>query len=400
MGNHPPLPRLGASARPLRVLVHLGTRPEAVKLAPVVRAAQSREDVEVRLVSSGQHPRRMLEVLDRFGIVPDVDLGTFHEGQTLAEVLRAALESFVPEIVAGRPDVVIVQGDTTSALAGALAAFGEKVPIAHVEAGLRTRDLARPYPEEVNRRLIDTFANFLFPPTPGAATNLSVEELRGADTFVTGNTIVDAAFALAALPDGDGPVLASLLEPNGYRGRILFTAHRRESWNGDLHAIAEGLKRAALRFPDHLFIAPLHPNPIVRASFDGGTPTNLIVREPLPYATFVKVLAASRAVVTDSGGVLEEAICFGKPAVVVREVSERPEAVDVGLATVAGVDSEAIASAIASVLVRTDEAPGPPSACVFGDGRAGERIIDWLRWRFGLSPVPPEPFLAPQGGKR
>lgn len=387
MGNHTPLARLNRGERParaLRLMVLLGTRPEAVKVAPIVLAARAESDCAIRIVSSGQHPRAMLEVFGEFGIAADADLALFRQGQTLADIFQGAMAGFATEIEAWQPDVVIVQGDTTSALAGALTAFYAGVPVAHIEAGLRTDNLAEPYPEEMNRRAIDTFADFLFAPTPNAALNLLSERSRRADIVVTGNTVIDAALEVARIRSRLTDVSPLVQEAwnNGFARRVLVTVHRRESWGADLDSVAAGIIRSAERFPTALFVVPLHPNPIVRRSFRHDLPPNILVTEPLPYGPFVKALSEADLVITDSGGVLEEATSFGTHVLVVRRRTERPEAVDAGLADLIGVDSGTIEGSIVERLTRPSQES--ESAKIFGDGHAGKRIVTWLRWRFGF----------------
>jgi UDP-N-acetylglucosamine 2-epimerase (non-hydrolysing) len=401
----------------------LGTRPEAVKLAPVALAAREASDVEVRLVSSGQHPEAMLEVLHHFGLDVQADLRLFHPGQTPAEVMSAAVKGFASEIEAWRPHFVLVQGDTTSALSGALAAFYGRVAVAHVEAGLRSHDLQRPFPEEMNRRAIDAFADVLFAPTPGAELNLLDEGADGRRVFVTGNTVVDSVVSVLGSQDVPSGIRdpAKGLSQNGHgngngnghpysngngnghmddqsrwRGRVLVTAHRRESWGAGLDEIAAALDLAARRFPDRQFLVPLHPNPLVRRSFGHPFPQNVALVDPLPYRQFVRALASSELVVTDSGGVLEEATCLGVPTLVVRDRTERPEAVDTGIAAVVGLLHEDVGEAITSALSRPVIIPAALRNCVFGDGRAGERILAWIRWRAGLAERRPKAFRPPR----
>ena len=378
----------------LRLLALLGTRPEAVKLVPIVRAAGRHGDVSVRLVATGQHPAPMLEVLDRFGLALDGAAAPFGTGRSLSELAAGSLLGLAGVLESARPDVVLVQGDTTSAFAGALAAFHAGVPVAHVEAGLRTHDPARPFPEEMNRRLIDALATHLFPPTALAAANLAAEGLAGPETFVTGNTIVDALRAILAAGGAraGGPAGAALDDPRWAR-RVLVTAHRRESWGAPMDALAAGIADAARGAPDALFLVPLHPNPLVRRSFAlPDAPPNLVVVDPLPYASFVAALARSDLALTDSGGVLEEATALGKPVLVLRERTERPEALEAGLARLVGVTRAGVAGAAAAALASLRSGvPARPSD-VFGDGRAGERTVAWLRWRYGLAAGPPECF--------
>jgi UDP-N-acetylglucosamine 2-epimerase (non-hydrolysing) len=391
VGTDASLLALGHGRR-LRVVAALGTRPEAVKLAPIALIARRRDDVELRLIGSGQHAPEMLEVLGHFGLRVDEDIGMFAHGQTLADLTTAALEGFAEEIERVRPDVVLVQGDTTTAFAAALAAFYARVPVAHVEAGLRTHDTAEPFPEELNRRLIDAAACFHFPPTDLAAANLFAEGIDDSDVLTTGNTIVDALRWIVRRNHrrpsrGPDAAYADLR----WQGRILVTAHRRESWGGPIDEIAAAVALSARRFPRHAFLLPLHPNPIVRRSFAATSlPENVILVDPLPYPRFVNALSRTDLVVTDSGGAVEEATALGRPVLIIRNRTERPEAVEAGAAQVVGTEREGIEAAIAAALIGDGPQVGPLD--VFGDGRASARIVDWLRWRMALAPAAPTPF--------
>lgn len=379
----------------LKMLCFFGTRPEAVKIVPIVLAARERRDVDVRMVSSGQHPKEMLEVLEYFGLVVDNDLRLFRKGQTLVDVHRRAMRGFALEIERWLPDVVLVQGDTTTALAGALAAYYAGVPVGHVEAGLRTRDMQNPFPEEMNRRLIDTFADYLLPPTDAAAANLAVEDLRGAEVFVTGNTVVDALRMVSRderpFPS-NGPIVDAFTHVNGYKHRVLVTVHRRESWGQGIDTVASVIRDVARARPDVQFLTPLHPNPRVRSSFERDLPANVVTGDPLPYATFVKVLSGADLVVTDSGGVTEEAASLGKHVVILRRCTERPEAVTAAGAEISGLDAGDIEATLREAVDRLGASPKTSGMDVFGDGQAGGRIVDWLRWRFGCVEAPPDPF--------
>jgi UDP-N-acetylglucosamine 2-epimerase (non-hydrolysing) len=433
MGSDRPPPRA------LRLMLLLGTRPEAVKLAPIAVAARAVPGVEARLVSSGQHPEAMLEVLHQFGLDVHSDLELFHPGQTLAGVMSAAVKGFATEIEMWRPDFVVVQGDTTSALAGALAAFYARVPVAHVEAGLRSHDFGQPFPEEMNRKAIDAFADILFAPTPGAELNLVEEGADGRRIFLAGNTVVDALVSVLGSsgfvhpttgngatngnghggPGAAGNGHVDVHRNHGHNGngdhngngnghhngngqgrpwlgRVLVTAHRRESWGAGLEEIAAGLALAAARFPDRQFLVPLHPNPVVRRSFGRRFPGNVSIVDPLPYREFVHALASSDLVVTDSGGVVEEATCLGIPTLIVRLRTERPEAVESGLAAIIGMQREDVDEAVTNALSRPMTLPVTIRSSVFGDGRAGERIVDWLRWRAGRTARRPKPFRPPR----
>jgi UDP-N-acetylglucosamine 2-epimerase (non-hydrolysing) len=399
MGKNASNLRLSArDGKPLRLLVFVGTRPEAVKLVPIVLAAREFPDIDVRVVSSGQHPNAMLEVLEHFEVGLDGDVALFQHGQTLADITIASLRGFTFELEAEEPDVVVVQGDTTTAFAGALAAFYLQVPVAHVEAGLRTHELLRPYPEELNRRLIDALSSYLFPPTSVAARNLAAEGREGDDVFVTGNTIVDS---LNSILDGRRAALprevSATLDDLRWQARVLVTAHRRESWGGPMDEIAAAIAELARRFPATLFLLPVHPNPIVRRSFARRRPAeNVLLVEPLGYAQFIAALQRADLVLTDSGGVLEEATVLGKRVLIMRERTERPEAVAAEIARVVGVSRAGIVSAAAGALEELRLGVHPNGQGVFGDGRAGERTVRWLRWRHGLDAIRPAPFTGPE----
>ncbi len=387
MGEDPSRARLNRS---LRVLGVVGTRPEAVKLAPLVLAARARDDVEMQLVDSGQHPKEMLEALSSFGLVADVELELHRTGHTLDDITSRCLRRLAATLADERPDVVVVQGDTTTALAAALASFYARIPVAHVEAGLRTYHRYEPFPEEMNRRVIDVVATYLFPPTPTAAAQLDSEGHTGADVFTTGNTIVDALQWLlqrSRTPPA-GPV-GVFVERDRWRARVLVTAHRRESWGRPLDEVAAALASLGMRFPEVVFLLPLHPNPIVRGSFAGRPqPPNVVMTDSLPYAEFITALEAANLVLTDSGGVLEEATALGVPALILRDRTERPEALEAG-ARLTGLGHEGIEVAVGEALTSADRVE---ASDVFGDGRASERIVDWLRWRHGLVARRADPF--------
>lgn len=397
MGQDTPNPILSRPKpldRPIRLMVIAGTRPEAIKVAPIVLAARANGDFDVRLVASGQHPRHMLEAFGHFGLEPDINLDIFKVDQTLTTVTSNALTALSCEIERERPDVVVVQGDTSTAFAGALAAYYHQVPVAHVEAGLRSYNIQNPFPEEANRKMIDTIASFIFPPTDHARANLEHEGVTGDHVFVTGNTVVDSLQLILSLTSHDPQEdLAShyfdSAENGWHAGHVLITAHRRESWGSGLDSLARGIGEAAKDLPDHLFYAPLHPNPLVRKSFQ-GLPENVLVGEPLPYPVFLRAIAAADVIVTDSGGATEEAVALGKHVVVAREETERPEAVDAGRAQLVGTHSESITRAVHTALGRSRQS----DLCdVFGDGRSSIRIVEWLSWHFGCSTTRPRPFV-------
>ena len=350
-----------------RVLAVYGTRPEAIKMAPVIAALRERpERFDVQVCATGQHREMLDQVQQLFGLVPDLDLGLMQPDQTLNGLAAAALAALDRVLVEQRPDWLLVQGDTTTAMAAALAAFHRGVKVGHVEAGLRTGDLQRPFPEEANRRIVDLVADALFAPTARAAAVLRAEGSDPARVFLVGNTVIDA---LRSLPEAAAP------PPE--RAEVLITVHRRESFGAPLAGIFAALRQLALEFPEVLWVYPVHRNPNVRGparELLGGLP-NLELHDPFDYRELVRRLARCRLVLTDSGGIQEEAPSFGKPALVLRDTTERPEGVEAGVARLVGTDPARIVAAAAELL-----RPGAPYAAMaravnpYGDGRAAGRI--------------------------
>jgi UDP-N-acetylglucosamine 2-epimerase len=357
-----------------RVLVVVGTRPEAIKLAPVVLRLQAEpESFEVTVCATGQHREMLDAMLATFGIEPQIDLDLMRPGQSPNAVAQGIFGGLDPLLAETPPHWLVVQGDTTTAMAAALAAFHRRVPVAHVEAGLRTGDLAAPFPEEMNRRVVDLVAEALFAPTARSAAALRAEGVPAERIHVTGNTVVDALHWIAAR---QGAVAED--------GRlVLLTAHRRESFGEPLRRVFSAVARLADRFPDLRFVFPVHPNPQVReaASVLAGR-RNVDLVEPASYEQLVAWLRACRLVLTDSGGILEEAPAFGKPTLVLRETTERPEGVEAGVALLVGTDEERIV-AEATRLLGDDEAYASVArrANPYGDGRAAERIAAVLAGR-------------------
>jgi UDP-N-acetylglucosamine 2-epimerase len=358
--------------------VLLGTRPEAIKLSPVVRALAA-AGAPPLVVVTGQHDEMLQPILEDLGLVPAENLQVMAPAQGLASLSARVLEAVDGLLARHRLDVVVVQGDTTSAAMAGLASFYRGVRVAHVEAGLRTNVLRNPFPEEMNRRLLARLAEAHFAPTQAARRHLLDEGVAESSVHLVGNTVVDALFdARDRLLPGRPPDAATAPLLASGRRIVLLTAHRRESFGDDLRAIGEGVREVARAFAGEVAVAyPLHMNPNV-----AGPMRELLAHEPgihllppLPYLPFLRLLLASTLVITDSGGVQEEATALGKPFLVVRKASERLEAVEAGVGELVGTDAEAIAGA-ASRLLR-DEAlyarRAVPSG-VFGDGRAGERI--------------------------
>jgi UDP-N-acetylglucosamine 2-epimerase (non-hydrolysing) len=352
---------------PLKILAVYGTRPEAIKMAPVIRALRRRpETFEVTVCATGQHREMLDQVQELMGLAPDLDLRLMRRDQTLNGLSAAALAA-VDEVLAARsPDWLLVQGDTTTAMAAALAAFHRRVRVGHVEAGLRTGDLARPFPEEANRRIVDALAAALFAPTARAGRALLAEGRDPAAVHVVGNTVIDALQSLPLDPD-DSPE----------RPEVLVTVHRRESFGAPLREIFAALRRLAESFPDVAWIYPVHRNPNVQGpAFEvlGGLP-NLELHEPFDYRELVRRLARCRFALTDSGGIQEEAPTFGKPVLVLRETTERPEGVEAGVARLVGTDRERIFAGASELLTSREayEAMARP-VNPYGDGHAAERI--------------------------
>lgn len=361
----------------MRVLVVMGTRPEVIKLAPLVKALSAADGFEVRCCVTSQHKDLLRPMLDFFQLHCDYDLQVMTPGQTLAAVTNKILEG-VSRILRQDPvDLIVVQGDTTTAFAGALAAFYERVRIAHVEAGLRSYNLDHPYPEEANRRFIDVVADYLLVPTEQSRHNLMREGTDPAKVFITGNTGIDALMLARELVGREGRKLP--LEVGPGERFVLVTAHRRESFGAPLERVFKAVVEITRRHPEAHVLLPLHPNPHVRsaaAAILAGVPRIHLV-EPLEYPDFVRAMEAADLILTDSGGVQEEAPSLGKPVLVLREATERPEAVAAGAAELVGTDLLRIINA-ASIHLRRSALPRP-AMHLYGDGLASTRIVEVLR---------------------
>jgi UDP-N-acetylglucosamine 2-epimerase (non-hydrolysing) len=363
------------SARP-RVLVVIGTRPEGIKLAPVVGALRDRSDlVEVKVALTGQHTDLMDQVLSVFDLRADWSLGIMKEGQDLYDVAHGCLDGLRAVVAEHRPDMLLVQGDTASVFFGALVGFFEQIAVGHVEAGLRSGDRRHPWPEEVLRRLTGVVADVHFAPTPRARRNLLAENVPADAVHVTGNTVVDAVTRIGASrhrPSSEA--LQRALDSD--RRLVLVTAHRREAFGAPLREAFGALRTLADRYDDTVFLYPVHPNPNVSGparellSGHGG----IILTGPLDYLDLLHALKHAVLAITDSGGIQEEAPSFGTPVLVLRQVTERPEAIEAGAARLVGTDRAAIVEAAAAVLDGRDALRA--SRNPYGDGRAGERIAD------------------------
>ena len=367
----------GSPGRRPRILSVIGTRPEAIKMAPVIGALAERGGCVHRLALTGQHTAMVDQVLDVFELEPDYDLNLMKPGQSLYDVghacmdgLRGVAEDFVP-------DVTIVQGDTATVFFAGVVTFFQRGRLAHVEAGLRSRRKWSPYPEEMLRRMTDTVSDFCFAPTREAADNLAKEGIAGDRIFVTGNTVVDALHRMRARTAAVRDELAAGLVASDRR-LVLLTAHRRESFGRPLERVFGAVAALAERFGDIEVLYPVHPNPRVlepARRILGGRPRVHLV-DPLDYHDLVAVLGRASLVLTDSGGIQEEAPAFGVHTLVLREVTERPEGVRAGAATLVGTDAERILAEAAAHL--NGERDACPAGNPYGDGRAGERIADIL----------------------
>jgi UDP-N-acetylglucosamine 2-epimerase (non-hydrolysing) len=362
---------------PARVLVVVGTRPEAIKMAPVLAALGRRGTaVEARLALTGQHTDMVEQVLEAFSLEPSWDLEIMRPGQTLYDVVHRALDGLRDVVRAWRPDVLLVQGDTATVFVGSLVAFLERVRVGHVEAGLRSGDKWAPFPEEMFRRLSDVLSDWYFAPTLRARDALLTEGVPAHRVHVTGNTVVDALRTVAERPrEPRDAALRRVLEEEGRL--VLLTAHRRESFGEPLREALAAVRSLAEADETLRVLYPVHPNPNVKGPAQeilGGHP-RIHLTGPLDYLDLVAALREADLVLTDSGGIQEEAPTFGAPVLVLREVTERPEGIEAGVAELVGTDAGRIVARSRAALgrPRTDGGPNP-----YGDGRAGERIADIL----------------------
>jgi UDP-N-acetylglucosamine 2-epimerase (non-hydrolysing) len=374
-----------------RAAVVFGTRPEAIKLAPVIHALEADRRFEPRILVTAQHRSMLDPMLEFFGIEVDHDLDLLRLGQTLTDVTTGALRGLSDLIEAEPPDVVVVQGDTTTTLAGALAGYYHRVPVAHVEAGLRTGDRYSPFPEELNRRLVSQLATLHLAPTPAAAVNLIGEGVAPVEVVVTGNTVVDALlYALERRTPPSDPSLRAALDDG--RPLLVVTAHRRESWGERLGEIAQALAEIASGNSGLLVVFPIHRNEVVREAIlpaVEGLP-NVLVVEPLPYGEFVTLLDRAWAILTDSGGIQEEAPTLKKPVLVLRPATERPEAVHHGSSLVIGTRRDEIVAAVHRLLDAETYSAMLPLRNPYGDGRAAQRCVEAIAHLLDLGPRPEE----------
>jgi UDP-N-acetylglucosamine 2-epimerase (non-hydrolysing) len=371
-----------------KILFVLGTRPEAVKLCPVLLHLQRYStELEAHVCVTAQHRGMLDQVLAAFGVIPEYDLDVMQPGQTLSQLTARILAQLEPVLTWDRPDMVLVQGDTTTTLAGALAAFYQSIPVGHVEAGLRTGDLGQPFPEELNRVLTSRIATLHFAPTTTAAYNLTSEGVPRERIWVTGNSGIDAvryvrdALAAGRLPSGDWPQL------DGSRKLIVVTTHRRESFGEGLLRICDGLARLARR-PDVQIVFPVHRNPQVLETVEHRLRGlhNVILLEPLDYVPFIDLMRRAYLLITDSGGIQEEGPSLGKPVLVLREKTERPEAVEAGGVKLVGADADRIVREAERLLDSPAEYRGMAQVRnPYGDGHASGRIRQAIEGFFALA---------------
>ncbi len=381
-----------------RAMIIYGTRPEAVKMAPLIKAMQVSEVVEPLVVSTGQHREMMNQVNEWFHITPHLDLNVFRDGSSLNLLSARIFTELDPVLEDLKPDAVVVQGDTTTVAIAALACFHRLIPVVHLEAGLRSGDIHSPFPEEANRRLAGQVTALHLTPTAASMANLIREGVAHTSIVVTGNTVVDALnWTVAQDVSFSDPVLEG--EHAAERPMILLTTHRRENWGEPMRRIGEAVAQIAQRYPDHLVVFPMHMNPIVRAQILPSIKglTNVHVCEPLAYPEFVHAQKWARLVLTDSGGVQEEAPSFGKPVLVLRDNTERPEAVAAGTVKLVGTVPERIL-AEATRLLEDAQAYEEMARAVnpYGDGRAAERSVAAIASLLGVGRRIPD-FQPPTG---
>ena len=378
------------------MMLVFGTRPEAIKMSPLVKEFQKYpEKFETIVCVTGQHREMLDQVLRIFDIQPDYDLNIMKQGQDLYDVTARVLTGMRDVLKETRPDIVLVHGDTTTSTAAALAAFYQQIPVGHIEAGLRTHNIYSPWPEEVNRQITGRIATYHFAPTSLSKDNLLQEGISGEQIIVTGNTVIDALYMVVEKIKNDGILsceLEKVLKASGYdisrlsdgRKLVLITGHRRENFGDGFISMCKAIKSLSEKYPEVDFVYPMHLNPNVRKPihevFGESQRANLFFIEPLEYLSFVYLMEKSAIVLTDSGGIQEEAPGLGKPVLVMRNTTERPEALEAGTVKLVGTDYDRIVTEVSSLLSNNvyysqmSKAVNP-----YGDGKACERIVDFLK---------------------
>jgi UDP-N-acetylglucosamine 2-epimerase (non-hydrolysing) len=387
-----------------KVMVIFGTRPEAIKMAPVIRRLRSYgQELQTCVVVTAQHRSMLDQVLDIFNIKPDHDLDIMLPGQSLTQITVHALTGLENLIRSEKPDLVLVQGDTTTAFAGGLAAFYHQIPVGHIEAGLRTRNMYDPYPEEINRRFLDVMSELCFVPTSTAQEALLAEGTPESRVLVTGNTVIDALLTIVGQKRRFTLPALEQINFRPPRRTLLVTAHRRENLGAPMEEICLALRDLLTGRKDLQVVFPVHLNPRVRETVWSilGDLEGAWLVEPVDYLDFVHLMQCAHLIITDSGGVQEEAPTLGKPVLIIRATTERPEAVEAGTAQLVGTARGDIVAAASQLLddpaeyLRMKRAINP-----YGDGHAAERIVDAIRHFFGLAATPPLPFEPNATGLR
>lgn len=390
----------------MKVSVILGTRPEAIKLAPVILALKASQGFQCHVCVTAQHRQMLDQVLEVFHIVPDTDLDLMTEGQTLSGLTARALTALDAYLAQQKPDLVLVQGDTTTVFTASLAAFYHGIPVGHVEAGLRTWNLRSPWPEEANRVLTSRLTNLHFAPTESARQNLLHEGVPDNDIFVTGNTVIDALYLAVDRARDSQPEIPGL--PLDLMTKdvplVLITGHRRESFGEKLEATCRAILDLAETFPEAQFVYPVHLNPQVRNTVErmlAGAPSgNIHLIAPLSYLPFVALMERATLLITDSGGIQEEAPALGKPVLVTRDTTERPEALAGGTVKLVGADRAAIVREASRLLGDPKHLQAMSRVCLpYGDGKATERILAAISSRFEVAPLEQEELLTTTVGK-
>ena len=379
-----------------KIAVIYGTRPDTIKLAPVILALQKEsKSFTVVSIATAQHRKMLDQVLDVFKIKPDYDLNVMKKNQSLAELTKNTIQALDEILVKEQPDMVLVQGDTSTTFVGSLAAFYRKIPVGHVEAGLRTYDMMNPFPEEANRKLTGVIAELHFPPTDTAKKALLREHVAKEKIFTTGNTVIDALkIAVKKKYTFSVPAVNEIVAQK--KKIVLLTMHRRENWGEPMKHACNAVKKLAALYPDINFVFPVHLNPIVRdVVFPAlGNLENVKLIDPLDYLDFVNLIARSYLIITDSGGVQEEAPSLGKPVLVLRKVTERPEAVKFGTVKLVGEDEKKILYWAKRLLDNKTEYKKMSSAVnPYGDGQAAKRTIQIIKNYFGLSNKKVDEFI-------
>ncbi|WP_289088598.1 non-hydrolyzing UDP-N-acetylglucosamine 2-epimerase [Veillonella magna] len=378
----------------LKVMTVFGTRPEAIKMAPVVKALEAAPDMEAIVTVTAQHREMLDQVLHLFSITPDYDLNIMSAGQTLYDVTTKALLGLKDVLEEAKPDVVLVHGDTTTTFAGALAAFYQEIPVGHVEAGLRTGNIYSPFPEEMNRKLTGSLTTYHFSPTSSAEKNLLKENISSEHLYVTGNTVIDAL--RTTVKEGyhfEEDMLNSL--DYEHKRIVLVTTHRRENLGEPMRHVYRAIRRLVHEFDDIEVVFPVHRNPKVRSivTEELGDTERVHLIDPLEYEPFANLMARSYLLMTDSGGIQEEAPALGKPVLVLRNTTERPEAVTAGTVKLVGTDEEAVFTTARRLLSDKDAyASMANSVNPYGDGEASRRIIEALRFELLNSGKRPDRF--------